>query len=324
MPKHDDDVEIPSMMLDADEVKPRRQIPETAKVKPASASTDEPQQGNLITSSDVTQPTTKKPSFTIVYVLWGLSFVAISIFGYMIWSQNQQLKNELQGRIQELDNQLIAADASAAEKGLTIEETLKKHDSEIRKLWGVSYDTNRKAIKKNTDQVASLTKSQSSQQKSQATLEKKFSEQENSQKTLVEQQKNLTTSLSKLEKDTVAPLKNQQTELEKQAKSLSQTVDKQAERIETLLKSLAELEDQNTKSSAKLNMAEKTLKDVNKAVTAIEAKLKNQLGSSRPGDLEIQIQDHQEAIDSIDAYRVQVNNKLNRLESQVNQLLLQN
>lgn len=323
MPKHDDDVEIPSMMLDADEVKPRRQLHDEEKSSPVIQSV----QGAQPIPTAAVEVRTEKPNLSVIYLLLGLILILTAVFAYFMWSQNQQLKSELQGQIQNLDSQLIAVDASAAEQGLTIEETLKKHDSEIRKLWGVSYDINRKAIKKNTDQVAALTKTQSNQTKSYNALEKKLTQQLTQQDTqqakLVAAQKTLTTSLSKLEKETVVSLKNQQTAIEKQAKTLAATVKQQASKIDVLLKDLAELEDQNTKSTAKLNMAEKTLKEVNKAVAAVELKLKNQLGNARPGDLEIQVQDHQEAIDSIDAYRVQVNNKLNRLETHVNQLLLQ-
>lgn len=329
MPKHDDDVEIPSMMLDQDEVKPRREAVPPPQPKPTPSEATEPyQSGATAPHQPEAMPTpivhavVEKPSLIGIYILLGISLCVVSVFGYIGWSQNQQLKAELERQIQDLDSQLIAADASAAEQGLTIEETLKKHNSEIRKLWGVSYDTNRKAIKKNTQGVSDLEKSQSSIQKSQTSLDKKISEQGKKQTSLEKSQKSLA-DVNKITKSDLEALKKQQVSMVSNAKTLSETVKKQNTQIERLMKSLAELETQNTNSEAKLKAAEKTLKEVNTSVASMERKLKSQLGDSRPGDLEIQLKDHQEAIESIDAYRIQVNNKLNRLETHINQLLLQ-
>lgn len=80
--------------------------------------------------------------------------------GYLYW-QGELLKVELQQadmRIVELEKQLeMTGDESTASMA-AVQAKLKWADSEIRKLWGVAYDTNRKAIAANSDKIAVLTK----------------------------------------------------------------------------------------------------------------------------------------------------------------------
>ena len=49
------------------------------------------------------------------------------------------------------DTSITQSEVLLAQKLETMEEQIEINDSEIRKLWGVSYDTNKKAIAKNAD-----------------------------------------------------------------------------------------------------------------------------------------------------------------------------
>ena len=73
----------------------------------------------------------------------------------IIWKQSGEI-NELRSQFDELDALIKSTDESLSESGTALSlklreqsETLDKHWSEIKKLWGVSYDRNRKAIEEN-------------------------------------------------------------------------------------------------------------------------------------------------------------------------------
>ena len=75
----------------------------------------------------------------------------------LIWRQAGQIE-ELTRRFDELNNLIKSTDESLSESGTALrikireqEETLDTHWSEIKKLWGVSYDRNRKAIAENAE-----------------------------------------------------------------------------------------------------------------------------------------------------------------------------
>ncbi|OUS11250.1 hypothetical protein A9Q89_09380 [Gammaproteobacteria bacterium 53_120_T64] len=95
----------------------------------------------------------KKLGFIVLCFLVGLlslSLAALSVFSWR-QSQSQQL---LQQRFDDLAQRLESSDESVAQSGAALaiklsqqEETLEKHWSEIKKLWGVANDRNKKAIK---------------------------------------------------------------------------------------------------------------------------------------------------------------------------------
>ena len=104
--------------------------------------------------------------------LWAALLVALialaaAIFSYWQLMQTQDLlKNQQtslksqQQRIVELENQLALSDDESAQSLVAVSAKLKEANSEIRKLWGVSYDTNRKAIKANKTAIDSQSKRQ--------------------------------------------------------------------------------------------------------------------------------------------------------------------
>lgn len=75
--------------------------------------------------------------------------------------QKLDLSNELlaksQDNIRELENRLSAAGSTSSQRFQSMESQIQTNVSEIDKLWGVSYRTNRPEIEKNTNAIKTLT-----------------------------------------------------------------------------------------------------------------------------------------------------------------------
>ena len=80
-----------------------------------------------------------------------LAFVGIGIGGFAVWQMLEMQKTitVAEQRIFELESKLeVTGDESSASTA-ALQASVKEAHSEIRKLWGVSYDTNKKAIAAN-------------------------------------------------------------------------------------------------------------------------------------------------------------------------------
>lgn len=88
---------------------------------------------------------------------WALVFAlgALGLSGFLFW-QSFEAKSEMQDslnmlttteqRVVELENKLSLADDESTQSMSVLQARVKENASEIRKLWGISYDRNRKAI----------------------------------------------------------------------------------------------------------------------------------------------------------------------------------
>lgn len=88
------------------------------------------------------------------------AMVAGGAAAFSIW-QLQAAQAELkssEARIVELEGRLNLTSSESSQSVTAIHEKLAWADTEIRKLWGVSHDTNRKAIQANKDNIAALDK----------------------------------------------------------------------------------------------------------------------------------------------------------------------
>src|SRR5690606_9962688 len=90
--------------------------------------------------------------------------LVVLVLGALIWRQAAQL-SELRRQFDELSSLIRSTDESLSESGTMLtmkireqQETLDTHWSEIKKLWGASYDRNRKAIEVNTKATAAAAK----------------------------------------------------------------------------------------------------------------------------------------------------------------------
>ena len=111
-----------------------------------------------------TLETSKSPSnlssaWKLIALLALFGMLAVSWFG---WQQYQQF-SLLQERFHILDSRLNNTDESVNQSGVAMQvnignhsEQLKKHWSEIRKLWGVANDKNKGKISKNSKDISFL------------------------------------------------------------------------------------------------------------------------------------------------------------------------
>ena len=338
MPRQDDDVEIPSLTLDQDEVSDRRSNKPTSKRRLTPTST-KPKPINEATTQPQVQY--KKPSLLGVYLLLFLFIGAASAAGFWVWQDNQRLKSELDAtntQLTNLDHQLLAADVSANEQDLTVEETLKNHNSEIRKLWGVSYDTNRKAIKANTTNVSSIDKKQSNLRESLATQGKLVAVQGEAVNDIEANYHKLLGNLNQLEQDSqtrafeIDAMREEQdatastlSGMGDETASLIGKVEQQNSQIDQLLNTIKTMQTNNKSVSNQVKSLADTLAKIERSISTLDKKVES-ISDTKPqvpANLQAKLDDHQEAINAIDAFRVQVNSKLNRIDTQVNQIMLE-
>lgn len=302
--RKDDDIEIPSLTLDQDEVRDKRPNAIAAtKVRPANPASPKPVHAPTVVH--------QKVSLFGVYFLLFLILCASGGAGYWLWQQNIQLRNELYGaksEIQNLDHQLIAADVSANRQGETVEETLKNHASEIRKLWGVSYDTNRRAISNNTTGLAEIQKSLSELREGISTQDKRIAIQADTFSDIELGYNKLLPSVATLE-STVGETRIQLGSVLTKQTALENLVSAQAGKGEA--------------QALNLERVNQELSDLKVKINAIETRVSG-LGNTLDGSKVQQTLDkHQEAISSNDVFRQQILNETNRLSKQINQLIIE-
>lgn len=144
-----------------------------------------------------------------------LALAGVAGSGYLAWQlqveqQNTSaMRDKLEGRIAELEGKLNMTEGEAMESAEAFKAKLVWADSEIRKLWGVAYDTNRKGIAENKDDIAELAK-----------------------------------KLDGSSKKLVAELKAQMGQVDGKLLAAQATVDEQYSRIQKELEKLAQLEKQ--------------------------------------------------------------------------------
>ncbi len=201
--------------------------------------------------------------FLVLILMCGLGGL-----GYFFVEQTERL-SQLQGRFDELEAKIVSTDESLNESGTALAgklkdqgETLDKHWSEIKKLWGVSHDRNRKKI-------------------------------EAQEKTLAAQNK------------TVKNLQASMSARKKEITTLTGKVDKASQSMETVV---------NSSLAAKLEMNDLVgqSQQINDQVNSLEKSFE-----SLKQNLNTRVADNEEAINAIDAYRLQVNRDIQLLKQQL-------
>ncbi|RCX02505.1 hypothetical protein [Marinomonas foliarum] len=299
--RKDDDVEIPSLTLDQDEVSERRPSAATPKSQTTPTPARPAHAPNVVH---------KKQSLVGIYFLLILLLIISAGAGYWLWQQNMQLRNELYGaksEIQNLDHQLLAADVSANKQGETLEETLNNHASEIRKLWGVAYDTNRKSIASNDAAIEEVQKKLSTMRETMSTQSKRIAVQ-------AEAFNEVEAGFNKL----VPSVAN----IDQAVKSIAVKQADQAKQLQSTEKLITSQSGQNEAQALSLEQVSQSLAALENKVASIEAQAKGS-NNSDMANIEQTLSRHQEAIESSDTFRVQVNAEIIRLRKQINQLMLE-
>lgn len=89
-----------------------------------------------------------------------VALIGLALAGYSYWQlqQSQAMLNSAESRILELEKKLEMTGDESTASVAAIQAKLKWADAEIRKLWGVSFDRNKKSIEQNTQAIAALNK----------------------------------------------------------------------------------------------------------------------------------------------------------------------
>lgn len=89
-----------------------------------------------------------------------VALIGIGLAGYSYWQLQQSLAllSSAESRILELEKKLEMTGDESTASMVAVQAKLKWADAEIRKLWGVSFDRNKKAIEQNTQTIAALKK----------------------------------------------------------------------------------------------------------------------------------------------------------------------
>ena len=311
--RKDDDVEIPSLTLDQDELNDRTSTSASTQKAGKQRLNPPPAKPTAAVHAPV-----KKPSLAFVYFLLLLIIGGAGAGGYWLWMENQKLRDELLGarsQIQDLDSQLVAADVSNSELGSTVEETLENHDSEIRKLWAVAYDRNRSAIATNDSKIevlqgklADLREVVSTQGKRVAVQADTFNEIENGYNTMV----NTVATIEANQKEQVAKVASLESEVGLASKQ-ADTVKAQSDRIAALDSQLKSLKQGLDRLAAQVSQQGQGLDKLAKEPSSPEV----------PSNLGSRLANTEEAIRSIDQFRPQVLREINNLKAQVRQLSLE-
>ncbi|WP_075185829.1 hypothetical protein [Teredinibacter haidensis] len=99
----------------------------------------------------------KSPLAPVAFLL---AVVGIGLAGFAYWqlTQTQQTMVLSESRIASLESQLQLTGDESSASVTALQAKIKWADSEIRKLWGVSFDRNKKAIAENKTQIDVLSK----------------------------------------------------------------------------------------------------------------------------------------------------------------------
>ena len=291
--EQENDLNHLSLTPDNDEVAKRQHRSQPSKERTAGQKTR--QEPEFTANSSVPSSHTNTPAKGGgggSSALTGLLFLMVlGLGGFSGWMflQMEQFKqsltvkeSEFDTKVSSLGSQLSEKDQAAADDVSNIQKTLKTHQSEIKKLWGVSYDTNKKAINKNKTSIDELSKKVGTQNS-----------------TVNQSIKKTNQNVSSLEKKLATAEKKIST-TEKSA------IDKASKAVDTKLNAL---KTSVTNSNQELDIQIKTALD---EIALLQSK-------DNASALDQRIQTNEQAIKAIDATRVKLNRDMQRLQTQLNQ-----
>ena len=255
------------------------------KAKPKSASVAKPESSSL------------KSSAPLFVGSFALTLVLFSFLGWAYMKQSQALSkveldlaeamdfvNQSKLSMARLEGELNEAGAEIEQSGSAAAEKLKFLDSEMRKLWGVAGDKNRKAISENKDALAGLG-----------------------------------VRVSQLKSKELAPLQSQ---LAAQAQQLTALQAKVSEST-ALAGQVPALKKQVANGQSELALTREALEGSVDALEVRIAGLSDKLGRIENSDASKQVVENSKAIASIDASRRQLNERIVALDRRLNELKLQ-
>ncbi|MBX2849680.1 MAG: hypothetical protein KTR16_15260 [Acidiferrobacterales bacterium] len=141
---------ISNLKSEPDEAARRRQSAQPPQVTARNSSRPPP--------PAYARPSEKKSALAAIALVFAMA--GIGFAGFLYW-QLMEAKKVIAAadlRIIELESKFELSDDESSASVTALQAKLKWADTEIRKLWGVSYDTNRKNIESNKKELASIQK----------------------------------------------------------------------------------------------------------------------------------------------------------------------
>lgn len=210
----------------------------------------------------------------------------------------------LSQRVKTLEGKLDLSNDTMSSSDAAVRATLKEHGSEIRKLWGVSYDTNRKAIKANKTALTSLKSTANQLQKESKILASQIKEAE-AQLTALSKQ------LGSMDfKGSIAKLRESQNSLKEIQSKSEQKLASLSEKMKPISSTL---ESHRADSVAQSKKIKELNDELLRSITDIQIQLNDESLKKRVDKLS-------GLIDSIDKNRSRVNAELVKLSNRVNEL----
>jgi len=252
--KNDDPVNIPSMKIDRDDV--RSTTPSTSIEKPVSKKTESASKTATSTSSS-----------------GGWLSMSVAVVGTLVSLGLAFVVYQQQGQLQQIEGQLTDAGISISDNNALItqltDDVTESNDwskDQIRKLWGISYDRNKKAIASNTTAIARL-------ESSLATTSKKLTKAQRdagARGTAVER---LQSELAR--KDILV------SEANERALLLGEIIEEQQVQLQDMADNISKLERKNALMKSEINKRIKTTEDAMKSFDAYRKGVNRQLNELR-------------------------------------------
>ncbi|MFN2360498.1 MAG: hypothetical protein ABR522_05395 [Marinobacter sp.] len=254
-------------------------------------------------------------------VMLGIGLLIVAGAAGAGWYQQEQRIQTLEGQLEEADywarqsklalarfeGELSETGESLQEKGQSIEDRLSDQDerldtadSEIRKLWGVANDRNRKRLDDHQSTLESL----------QADVESGKSDREE-----------LTTSLNELEADLASRMEEVASDLEKQVTEVREAGQKNASRLTELDESLDGVDKLVERQLVRFEREQKlTIDGLESRIAALENATEELSGGDQLEAVRGDLSELVERVEAIDSSRSQLTSRLVRLSEEVSDL----
>lgn len=253
--------------------------------------------------------------------MWALALLIVAGAAGAGWYQQEQRLQMLEGQLEEADywarqsklalarfeGDLTETGENLQEKGQSIEERLATQgerldtaDSEIRKLWGVANDRNRKRLDDHESRLESLRSGVDEGKSARETL---------------------TASVEKLETDIASRLDEVESDLERQITAVRETGQENASRLTRLDESLAGVDQLVERQLVRFEREQKlTIDGLESRIAALEETTGNLSSSGQLNAVRNDLADLKRTVASIDSSRAQLTSRLVRLSEEVNDL----
>lgn len=267
-----------------------------------------------------------------------LCFLVVSGYlGWQVWEQKQSLgrleeslheatKNLKQSELQvaRLDGRVTESNSELQASGNQFEEKVAFLESEVKKLWGIANDRNKKAIEENRSGLQTVVQSAKA-------LEERLNKALEEVGSIEAKVKSGAALQSEMAARVTGLVQNLDTQakglsaLEKEAKGLREQLAKRDESLAVMraeLVSLKALAGNLDQMSEQLGVLRSGVKQVETKVSA-NNQAKATLAEKESAELGSRMQSLETAIESIDSFRQATNDRTIRLERRVNELQLQ-